>query len=210
MSNGTFCAQKSQPHVRRLIRHQIRALVKKYTDLSGRVFLGRPDPIWISEQPCALVYFSDEVAEDLNTAPQRFLRTLQVTVDVLQGQRPDLTSDIEGTIPPMLTGEGDDELDDWMDSRAFEIEYAILHDMYLELGESKTEWLQKVTLVRSQPLLMVFEGDQKIGALRVQFNIEYETDSDLYGTLDEFLRFNSEIKTTLDAVIDCHATIRNT
>ena len=188
--------QKSQPHLRRTIRHQVRNLLRKYVDLSQRVYLGRPDPIWFSEEPCALVYFTDEAAEDMGSAPRKFRRTLLVTVDVLFGSRPN------------IAGDEDDELDDWMDSRAFEIEYAMLHDRFLELGESNADWLHDVALLRTQPLQLVFEGDQKTDALRVLFNVVYDVDTVLEGSLDEFLRFNAKHQTVGGADAEDEVIIR--
>lgn len=202
--------QKHQPHLRSVIRHKIKDLIKKYVDVSERVYLGRPDPIWFNELPCVLISYDSETIENLEVAPKRYMRTLVVNIDAIQVQRPDLSSDILQLENELLTGNGVDELDDWCDSRAYEIEYAMLNDNYLEIPSKDCEWLQDVKMISQQPLQLTFEGDQKVGGLRVVFNIEYETGDEMYGSLDEFLNFNSKINTDVGAKSEDEVLIRNT
>lgn len=169
-----FTLQKSQPHPRRIIRNQVKLILKENTDLAGRWFCSRPNPLYVNELPCGLIYFPEEEADARNTRPISYRRKLLLTTEVQQRE--------ESTI--------ENDLDDYLDSRAFEIEVAMMQDKFLYLGEK--QFIEKVCLVRTQCVQIDYSGDSNIASIRLFWEITYNTDSWLPAELDEFLRFNSE------------------
>jgi hypothetical protein len=188
----SFIPQKSQPHPRRAIRARVRELLLQYVDIGGRVFLSRLDPAFLSEMPCLAVYLAEETIEIRTRAPLVYKRRLTLSVDILGSDRPNITGDTAN------------ELDDEMDSRAFEIEYALLHQRYLGLAE----WLQDVQLIGTSAVELIFQGEMSVQALRMLFEIVYLTEALEVLTLDEFLRFDSKIQTTDGAQSEDRVTIR--
>jgi hypothetical protein len=163
--------QKSQPHPRRIIRARVHNLLKTGTDLAGRWFCSRPDPTFVNELPCGLVYFTDEPADHKNTAPRVYDRTLLLVTEVLQ------------------MGEPEEELtlDDWFDSRAFEIEHVFLQDRQLGL----TDIVSDSKLVRTQPTQLDFGGETVVASIRLYWEIDWSVDYESGINLAEFLRFTA-------------------
>lgn len=179
-----FATQSDQPHPRRCIRHRIRDLLRQYVDVGGRVFMSRPDPLFLTELPCLLVYMSEEPADGKSSEPRYYTRKLQINVDILHSDRPN------------IVGDEDNELDDFLDSRAFEVEWALLHERYLGLVDK--EWLHDVNLINTSAVEMIFDGEQAVHALRQTFEVLYETIALTDTTLDEFLRFQSKYRIASD------------
>jgi hypothetical protein len=180
--------QKSQPHPRKIIRATVVNKLTAGTDLAGRWFCSRPDPAFVEELPCGLVYFTDEAADHADTAPRYYTRTLLLTVEILQMAEPST---------PM-------ELDDWFDSRAYEVEAVFLNDRQLGL----IDIVQDSRLIRTQPTQLDMGGETIVSSLRLFFEIVYSADQ--YSTTDlvEFLRFTSENKSTTGTVAVDDVTIR--
>lgn len=176
--------QDSQPHVRIGIRKWVKELMKVNTDLGGRWYASRPNPVFLEELPCGLVYFTDEPASHENTAPRTYKRTLALTTEVLH----------------RMKCERDNALDDFLDSRAYEIENAMMADRFL--GQQGI--IEDTELLRTQPTTIEDEGDDDIASLRIFWNITYRVDAFNKAKLDEFLRFINTIEVggnnTVDAV----------
>lgn len=192
-----FVKQNSQPHRRRIIRHRVRQLIRQWVDVaSDKVFISRPNPVFVNEVPCILIYFTEEPSDNKTSAPKRYVRDLNLVVEIMHRDRENITDD------------EDFELDDFLDSRAYEVEFAILHERYLGLDPEEYEWLHEVDLTSTMPATLVFEGDQRVAALRVVFSVKYETDYDESIRLDEFLKFTSKYETTIGAEAEDRVTIR--
>jgi hypothetical protein len=108
---------------------------------------------------------------------------LNLNVDILHSDRSN------------IAGDENDELDDYLDSRSFEVEYALLHDRYLEFG-AEAGWFHKIDLQSVSAVEIIFEGEQVVAALRLTFQVTYETEAFVDGTLDEFLKFRADYNTT--------------
>lgn len=181
--------QNLQPHVRIAIRSWIKELLKVNTDLGGRWFASRPNPMYFNEIPCGLIYFSDESADHRGTAPRNYQRTLSLTTEVLR----------------KMDTERDNALDDWLDSRAFEIEQAMLSDRFLGLPGI----VEDTVFTRSQPVTIESENtDQDIASIRLFFDVVYRTDVINNRKLDEFLTFLNTIKSVDGAEAEDDVTIR--
>lgn len=161
-------------------------MMKEGTDLAQRWFCSRPTPAFIEEMPCGLIYFTDEIAEHENSAPRRYVRTLLLTTEVLH----------------MMEPEREVHIDDWMDSRAFEIEAAFLADRNMGLPEL----VQDSRLVRTQPTQLSIEGEMDVASIRLFWEIVWAHDNYNTSQLTEFLRFTAEHRTTggATAVDDVH------
>lgn len=191
-----FAVQNSQPHRRRVIRHRVRDLLKQYVDVGQKVYMSRPHPIWISQLPCILAYMAEEPADGKSSEPRYFMRDLHMNIDILHMDRPN------------IAGDEDNELDDFLDSRAFEVEWALLHERWLGLGED-AQWLHDVNLVNTTAVEMIFEGDQTVQALRQTFQFRYETIALPHITLDEFLKFQAKYRVGDDVEETDFVTIRS-
>jgi len=163
--------QVSQPHPRKVIRNKVKDLLKVNTDLGGRVFCSRPDPIWLNETPCCLIYFTDEPATT-DTNPKLYTRSLSLVTEVLQRE----------------DTERENSVDDFLDSRAFEIEMVFGDDQHIGLYPI----VENNFLRRTQPLDIDGQGEKDAASIRLYWDIIYKTDSFSLQSLDEFLRFQAE------------------
>lgn len=190
MSNSDPVIQKSQPHPRRIIRERIAELLKAGTDIpADRWFISRPEPAFLAELPCGLIYFTEEESEHKKTAPRTYVRTLHVTTEVLHSEETDRPG----------------SLDDYLDSRAFEIERALYCRKFLGLDEI----VQNVELRRTSPIAVEMEGHADIASIRLFWDIEYVWDAFTPEGFDEFLRFVDSIQTgSPGASISDSVTIR--
>ena len=181
--------QNLQPHVRIALRAWIKELLKVNTDLGGRWFASRPNPMYFNETPCGLIYFSDESADHQGSAPRNYQRIISLTIEVLH----------------QIDSERDNALDDWLDSRAWEVELAMLSDRFLGLP-----WLVEDTVfTRTQPVTIESENSsQDIGSVRLFFDITYRSDYQNNKKLDEFLTFLNTIETVDGAEAEDDVTIR--
>lgn len=181
--------QNLQPHERIAIRNWVKLLMKANTDLGERWFASRPNPMYFNEVPCGLIYFSDESADHGNTAPRNYKRELSLTIEVMH----------------QMDSERDNALDDWLDSRAYEVERAMLADRFLGLQGI----VEDCALVRTQPVTIESEGTaQDVGSIRLFFDITYHTGFANNQKLDEFLKFINKIETTDGAESQDNVTIR--
>lgn len=72
------------------IRRYITAALKESVDVGGKVYSCRPDPVFLEELPCVLVYYSDEGAETFigDRYNQKTIeRKLRVNVDIWSDQQ---------------------------------------------------------------------------------------------------------------------------
>jgi len=182
--------QNLQPHVRIAIRNWIKELMKVNTDLGGRWFASRPNPVYFNEVPCGLIYFSDQGSDHENTAPRNYKHTLALTIEVMHN----------------MDSERDNALDDWLDSRAWEVEVAMLSDRFLGLPGI----IEDTVLSRTQPVTIESEGSaQDIGSIRLFFDITYRCDYQNNAKLDEFLKFVNKLETKDGAEAEDIVTIRS-
>jgi hypothetical protein len=193
-----YTKQYSQPHKRRVLRHRIRQLIEQYVDISpDNIFLSKPHPLFVNQVPAILIYMENEEVELYNRAPEIYKRSVTINIDVLQRDRQDIR---ENTY----------DLDDYLDSRAYEIEFALLHERFLGFPEEeKYSWIDNVQLHDTNLMSIIFEGDQRLLSLRMHFVIDYFEDFSIYGSLDEFLRFDVEYETTNNAQARDHVEIRS-
>jgi hypothetical protein len=188
MSYKVIEIQKSQPHPRIYIRQKVKEILIDNTDLSGRWFRSKPNPLWLEQVPCGLIYFQDEPADHENSAPRIYKRTLTLVTDIIHREESDR----------------DEALDDYLDSRAFEVEAALLINKTLGLGEL----IEDLTLTRSIPVVMSSQGNKDAGALRLFWDIIYRTGPYSSSGFDEFLRFVNKINTTIGSKLEDDVTIR--
>jgi hypothetical protein len=144
--------------------------------------------MWLEELPCGLIYFTDETADAAKTVPRSYLRTLNLTTEVLIND----DSDTENIA------------DDYLDSRAYEIEHTIFQDRFLQLKEL----VQDTRLTRTVPTILKFEGENDIASIRLFWEIDYYTDGFSPAILDEFLNFMAMYETTLGTENQDIVTIR--
>lgn len=176
MTNASDPAiQTSQPHPRRFIRAKMAQLLKAGTDLGQRWWVSRPNPLFLEELPCGLIYFTEEESDHHKTAPRTYDRICHITTEVLHEEETDR----------------DGSLDDYLDSRAWEIERAIQQHKFLQLDD----FVQDVILRRTSPATVEFEGRADVASLRLFWDVEYSFDAFTPESLDEFLRFTSKLET---------------
>lgn len=181
-----------EPHYRKLIRNRVKQLLRDPdTGIkmnSDQVFCSRPLPIFLSELPVCLIYFTIEEADHKNSAPRSYTRDLSLVTEVLHN----------------IETERENAIDDYLDSRAFEIENALGNDRYLGLPGI----VQDTVLDRTEVINLNFEGDRTAASLRMFWNIKYVTEVNYQGTLDEFLKFNAKYELGLGAEAEDMVTIR--
>jgi len=184
--------QKQQPHPRKIIRNQVKKLMRENTLMSQKWFCSRPHPLFLQEIPCGLIYFIDENNDVKDTRPKTYYRTLNLVTEVQIRQETEIEND----------------MDDWLDSRSFEIEAAMMNDRFLGLGDRN--FVQDVSLSRTQCVQIQYEGDADVASLRMFWEITYQTQSWNPLSLDEFLRFNAEYigQVGNGARAEDHVTIR--
>jgi hypothetical protein len=184
--------QKNQPHPRKLIRYKIKSLLIPNTNLAGRWFISRPKNLWELELPCGLVYFTDENDDHEKTSPRTYKRTCMMTTEVVHQDE-------------MTTENG---MDDFLDSRAFEIEATLMNDRFLGFGQAGP--VEDVSLVRTSPTIIKAEGQQDIAAIRLYWEIVYRTDAWNNSSLVEFLKFYADYLAKIGdgASASDHVTIR--
>ena len=179
-----FTKQHSQPHTRIEIRNKCKVLMGQYVDIGGRIFCSRPNPSWLSEVPLLLIYFSDEECDDKNSSPKIYTKTANLIFEILQRQ--------------------ENDVDDYLDSRAFEIEHAMEIEKCLGIG-----CVQDVTQRRSIPTTISSEGSENTASLKVHFEVEYLFEPFSNVTPGEFLTFGNKIETVGGAVSEDDVTIRS-
>lgn len=177
--------QNKQPHPRIAIRNWIKLLLKQNTDMVDRWFCSRPDPAFLEEVPVGLIYFTDEPADHEGTAPRNYKRDLNLTTQVLH----------------RMDSIRENEMDDWMDSRAYEIEIAMLSDRFL----GQKGLIQDTVLLRTKPSEVKVEGvDSLVSSIELFWQITYRTGFSSNQALNELFSFLNTIQGTQgeDAIDD--------
>jgi hypothetical protein len=180
--------QNMQPHVRIVIRNRVKELLKENTDLGGKWFCSRPKSIFQQEVPCGLIYFQDEISDFGNITPRNYKRTITLLTEVVH----QLETDRENAV------------DDFLDSRAFEIEASMMYDRFLGLPGIVEDCL----LMRTEPTNISMEGSIDIATLRIHWNVIYRTDAFYEGEIDEFLKYTADYNLVDGAEAMDNVTIR--
>lgn len=180
--------QNIQPHPRIIIRKYVNELLKVNTDLGGKWFCSRPNPLFLDQVPCGLVYYSDEQADHEKTVPRNYRKDLSLVTEVML----------------RMKSERDSAAEDWLDSRAYEIEYAICADRFLGLRGL----VQDAVLTRTQPVTIETDGDTDIDAVRLFWTVIYRQDLTNISVLEEFLKFTNKINGTNSEQSEDRVTIR--
>jgi len=188
MTDPVVFKQTSQPHPRILIRNRVKELLIANVDVAERVYCSRPKAVFLTELPVILIYIPSEDSAHESSAPRNYVRKLTLNVEILHA----------------LESDRPNALDDYLDSRAFEIENSLLQDRFIGLQGL----VEDCEMTGTENVNMAVDGDMDIASSRVVFQITYRTNSFYQGTLDEFLRYQSDIETTDGAVIEDHTTIR--
>lgn len=179
-----------KPHPRILIRKTILERLKTDVDLGGRWFVSRSVPLWNEELPCGLLYTPNEPARDSAAVrPKLIRRELRVVVQVLREFDP----------------ESQEILDEYFDSRCWEIEKSVFKDFNLGI-----DFVEGVNLVNTIPFTVSVEGDNKYASCEISFDVVYIFEAWDEGLmLDEFLRFDSlYVKPSGDPNAEDQVTIR--
>jgi hypothetical protein len=179
------------PHKRKDIRKKLLELLKEVVDVGDRVEAQRPTPLWLQtlassagELPICIIYFGSEAATHDNSGPRWYRRRLILNVEVIHNT-------------------GVKNLDDFLDDRAFEVEFALLRD------ETLGELVNWCSLTETSPVVHEYEGESEIASIRLSFLIEYDVDTVKGVSIDEFLKFNTEYNTTDGAEAEDNVTIRS-
>lgn len=175
--------QHSQPHPRILIRNTIKSKMKGCVDIGERVENSRPNPVWLNEVPILLIYYVDEGADAQDRRPPIYKRELDIVCEVLQRQV--------------------NNVDDYLDSRAFEIEYAMENEDFLNLV-----YVEGVDLVGTTPYTYKADGNEFIESVKVRYKITYKWIPEIVVDVKEFLMFENKIETTEGAEATDLVTIR--
>jgi hypothetical protein len=167
-------------HPRARIRHKVKEFIKAGVDVDvSKVFCSRPDPLLLEELPCALIYFSAEPVTPEDTVPPKDKRTLRLVIEVLY-----------------KAGVSQDELDDWMDDRAYEVEDCLLTAPFEAWDYKEGENLiESIQLTDTIPYTVTVDGAKVAESTKLTFDITYYKSVVQSGSLDEFLRFIAEYKT---------------
>lgn len=168
-------------HYRRTIRERVVDLLKtglpvlgtdpqQYMalDVDQRVYASRPDPIFDSEYPLALVYFASEVIREISSARDVIFRLMELNVDLVHMVRADI--------------------DDELDRLAWQSEVILLADHTMALDQ--VNWIELRNVL---PYQQDVDGEQRRAVTRLTFAIDYWTEMHMPGTLNEFLSFGKDI-----------------
>lgn len=192
--------QNIQPHGRIIIRRKVKELMRDKVDINHKkMFFNRPHPKFTEEMPCLLIYFTDEILDHQNIVPRNYKRNTVLVVDV--------QIEADSTIDNFVNSDGSinpNNEDDFLDSRAYEIERALGADRFLGL----CDLVNDVVLVREQAVEIVYEGQTKVSSLRLFWEIEWRDQIFDTDRLDEFLNFNTKYETTQGAEAEDEVQIR--
>lgn len=180
------------PQKRKAIRKKVVALLKDAVDVGGRVEAQRPLPVWLQslassggELPACAIYFNTESAEHRGSAPRWYRRKMALHVEVLHNS-------------------GVKDLADFLDDRAYEVEFALLRD---ETLGGLVNWC---SLSETLPMVYDYEGESNVASIRLIFMVEYDMDTVQDVLLDEFLKFQAKYQTTDGAEAEDFVNIRST
>lgn len=167
--NDPVVKQLNQPHARIVIRNKVKELLKASVDVAGRVFCSRPKSVFLTELPCVLIYFNEENESAESSAPRIYKRDLTLVIELVHS----------------LESERDNALDDFLDSRAFEVEAIMLQDRFIGLRGI----VEDCQFTRTENMNIEIDGADDIASTKLMFSITYRTDAFYGGRLDEFLKF---------------------
>lgn len=154
-------------------------------DVAGRVFPNRPEAVFESEIPCALVYFVGEAVREVSAARDVIYRQLEINVDLAHELRAGI--------------------DDELDRLAWQTEIIMLADA--TMGLDYVNWIELRNTLPYQPNT---DGEQRRGITRLTFAVDYWTEVYVPGTLGAFLSFGKEVVAQIGdgAVSEIDQTIR--
>lgn len=183
--------QNKQPHCRIAIRRWVKALMKANVDINVKNwFLSRPDPVFDREAPIGFIYMNDEPADHQGTAPRNYLRSTQIVIQIAR----------------RMNSETPEAMDDWLDSRAYEIEKAMLTDRFL----GQRNFIQDTILTSTQPTkIHLGDADSDHASIGLFFTIEWRDGFSINETkLDEFFTYLNTIEGTEGENAQDDVTIR--
>lgn len=159
-------------HPRELIRKAAVAALFGATNAGTSVYASRVAPLisngWQSELPAIIVYTMDEAGEIFNQAPREYRRRVELVVEI--------------------HAEGNEALDDTLDTLARQVERLLLRDD--TLGDTAND----LRYVRSR-MVLLDQSEHLTGACRLIFEAEYfdrHPDDDFNDSLPNFNTLNSE------------------
>lgn len=192
--------QNIQPHGRIIIRRKAKELMRDNVDIHhSKMFFSSPNPKFTEQLPCILLYFSDELLDAQGSVPRNYKRSTILVVDV--------QIETNATLDNFVNEDGSINSnweDDFLDSRAYEIERAIGKDRYMGLPDL----VEDVVLLREQPVEIDYDGQVKVSSVKVIWQIEWRDEIFDTQTLDEFLNFNTKYETTEGAKAEDKVVIR--
>lgn len=137
-------------HPRELIRKQAVAVLRGATNAGASVYASRVAPLisnsWQNDLPAIIVYTMDESAEIFNQAPLEYLRKVEVVVEI--------------------HAEGNEALDDTLDTLARQVERLLLADDTLGETANNLQYLRT-------RMVLLDQSETLIGACRLIFEAEY-------------------------------------
>ncbi|WP_055135563.1 hypothetical protein [Pseudomonas corrugata] len=159
-------------HPRELIRKAAVAALLGATNAGASVYASRVAPLisngWQSELPAIIVYTMDEAGEIFNQAPREYRRRVELVVEI--------------------HAEGNEALDDTLDTLARQVERLLLRDD--TLGDTAND----LRYVRSR-MVLLDQSEHLTGACRLIFEAEYfdrHPDDDFNDSLPNFNTLNTE------------------
>jgi len=181
-------------HPRTAIRLYAVDLVKANVDVGNRVFANRPSPIFLHELPAALVYFSDEQNDVIGGdtyRPRVYQRNLRLNVDLL----------VEEQLRPDIDPQQNQVAEDLVDELADQCERAFGDDwIFAQLlpgYDANTNWTNGLLLgsrlVATTPYNIDSEGDIRIIAQRLQWELPYDTGKQEDKKYRNFLSYKADI-----------------
>ncbi|SFW54165.1 hypothetical protein SAMN03159376_02079 [Pseudomonas sp. NFACC09-4] len=159
-------------HPRELIRKAAVAALLGATNAGASVYASRVAPLisngWQSELPAIIVYTMDDAGEIFNQAPREYRRRVELVVEI--------------------HAEGNEALDDTLDTLARQVERLLLRDD--TLGDTAND----LRYVRSR-MVLLDQSEHLTGACRLIFEAEYfdrHPDDDFNDSLPNFNTLNTE------------------
>lgn len=156
-------------HPRTAIRTYAWDMLKaEVTDVNGKVFLNRPNPMLLDELPCINVYFNseaNEVTEGDLYVPHLYDRSLNITIDILREQ----------PIDPDSQRRVEDELD----HTAREVERAFAIDNFFQMrlpgytDRNDPGLLAGSRLLNTTPDTINLDNDRVIACQSLVFDLTY-------------------------------------
>lgn len=177
-------------HGRTDIRLAIANKLKQFIDkgMTDKIFLSRPNPLFLPELPAILVYYKNEEANVTvgnENFPKAYERQLQINIDIIV--------------------EGEEDPDTILDKYALQVEACFFDDP--RFGGI----CYGCRLLSTIPISIETEGDRNIECQRLTWLVKYESNAYLDRRIDEFLQFHADIVTPglEQFMIGSHTTVRN-